>query len=229
MHHHLGGASPHPARDDIGGPRRPSRTCQKAPAARTEGVKDCVSQLPHRPRSRRLAARVLRGPTGPSGPPQGPQQEVFPVATLHRPAPSHRTYLPYAPHLPRVTLPRTRPGRRTPPGPALARDLALPLGAVAAALLVAALMLTGESAHAAVALAVFALLTSAVSVPARPVVVPVVALVSWLFYDGFVLHQRSELAFQPQDRTGLLVLLLAGITGAGCAAAVRAVRRHLAR
>ncbi|MFJ9469428.1 DUF4118 domain-containing protein [Streptomyces caniferus] len=159
------------------------------------------------------------------------------MATLHRPAPSHRTYLPYAPHLsraprlPRVTLPCTRPGRRTPPGPgpALARDLALPLGAVAAALLVAALMLTGESVHAAVALAVFVLLTVAVSLPARPVVAPAVALVSWLFYDGFVLHQRSDLAFQPQDRTALLVLLLAGITGAGCAAAVRAARRHLAR
>ncbi|MCZ1006669.1 hypothetical protein O1L68_07725 [Streptomyces lydicus] len=68
----------------------------------------------------------------------------------------------------------------------------------------------------------------AVSSFARPAAVPWVALVSWMFYDGFVLNQRSDLAFQPQDRTGLLVLVLAGVMGAGCAAAVRAVRRHSA-
>ncbi|MDC7336292.1 hypothetical protein PQR15_06945 [Streptomyces lydicus] len=61
---------------------------------------------------------------------------------------------------------------------------------------------------------------------ARPLLMPVVALVSWMFYDGFVLHQRSDLAFQQPDRTGLLVLLLAGAAGAGCAAAVRSLRRR---
>ncbi|MGX1759767.1 DUF4118 domain-containing protein [Streptomyces lydicus] len=162
------------------------------------------------------------------------------MATLHRPATSYRPhrpqhpYLPYAPHtrrapnLPRVAPPRTRPAHRVPPGRTLVRDLALPLGALGAALLVTALMLTGERAHAALSLAVFALLTVAVSSFARPAAVPVVALVSWMFYDGFVLNQRSDLAFQPQDRTGLLVLVLAGVMGAGCAAAVRAVRRHSA-
>ncbi|MFG2531063.1 DUF4118 domain-containing protein [Streptomyces sp. NPDC048516] len=162
------------------------------------------------------------------------------MATLHRPATAYRPYVPYAPHtphtphtpraprLPPVTLPRTRPAHRAPPGRTLARDLALPLGALGAALLVTALMLTGETAHAAVALAVFALLTVAGSAFARPALVPVVALVSWMFYDGFVVNQRSDLAFQPQDRTGLLVLVLAGVMGAGCAAAVRAVRRHSA-
>ncbi|WP_241720779.1 DUF4118 domain-containing protein [Streptomyces lydicus] len=156
------------------------------------------------------------------------------MATLHRPATSyrpHRPYLPYAPHiprLPRLAPPRTRPAHRAPPARSLARDLALPLGALGAALLVTALMLTGERAHAALALAVFALLTVAVSSFARPAAVPWVALVSWMFYDGFVLNQRSDLAFQPQDRTGLLVLVLAGVMGAGCAAAVRAVRRHSA-
>jgi len=158
------------------------------------------------------------------------------VAALHRPAPARRTYVPHAsgiprtPRLPRVAVPRTRPVRRTRPGPgALARDLALPLGALGAALLVTALLLTGTAAHATAALAVFALLTAAVSLLARPVLAPVVALVSWMFYDGFVLNQRSDLAFRPQDRTGLLVLLLAGVTAAGCAAAVRALRRHTGR
>lgn len=157
------------------------------------------------------------------------------MATLHRPATSDRPYVPYAPHTPRTTgaprlprapLARTRPAHQAPADRTLARDLALPLGALGAALLVTALMLTGKTGHVTVALAVFALLTVAVSLFARPAVVPVVALVSWMFYDGFVLNQRSDLAFQPQDRTGLLVLFLAGVMGAGCAAAVRAVRRH---
>ncbi|MGI5260959.1 hypothetical protein [Streptomyces angustmyceticus] len=158
------------------------------------------------------------------------------MATLHRPAPARRTCVPHASgvprttRLPRVAPPRARPVRRPPPGPAaLARDLALPLGALGAALLVTALMLTGTAAHATAALAVFAALTAVVSLPARPLLAPVVALVSWMFYDGFVLHQRSDLAFQSQDRTSLLVLLLAAVTAAGCAAAVRALRRHLAR
>ncbi|MEU9486256.1 hypothetical protein AB0D83_21750, partial [Streptomyces decoyicus] len=153
------------------------------------------------------------------------------MATLHRPAPSHRPYVPHTPHIPRtspfprVTPTRTHPVPRVPPDRTLARDLALPLGAVGAALLVTALMLTGGTARAPVALAVFALLTVAVSLLARPVLMPAVVLVSWMFYDGFVVNQRSDLAFQPQDRTALLVLLLAGLAGAGCAAAVRAVRR----
>lgn len=235
MHHQVSGASSHPARDDIGNIPPPSRPCQKPSAARTHGVKGRHGGAPAPPPARSLAVWGHRGSTGPTGPPQGPQQEVFPVATLHRPAPPHRPYLPYAPHIPRtppfprVTPTRTRPAPRVPPDRTLARDLALPLGAVGAALLVTALMLSGGTAHAPVALALFALLTVAVSLLARPVLLPAVVLVSWMFYDGFVLNQRSDLAFQPQDRTGLLVLLLAGVAGAGCAAAVRAVRRHPAR
>ncbi|MBM4792769.1 DUF4118 domain-containing protein [Streptomyces sioyaensis] len=115
------------------------------------------------------------------------------------------------------------------PGRTLGRDLALPLGTVGAALLVTALMLTGGSAPAPVALAAFLLLTVAFSALARPVVVPAVALVSWLFYDGFVLNGHSDLAFRAQDRTSLLMLLLAAAAGACGAAAVRAVRRRSAR
>ncbi|WP_411136096.1 DUF4118 domain-containing protein [Streptomyces sp. C10] len=148
------------------------------------------------------------------------------MTALHRPAPAPRPYRPRATRFPRVRPPVTHPARQVPPDRTLARDLALPLGAVGAALLVTALMLTGGTAHASAVLALFALLTAAVALRTRPVLVPLAALVSWMFYDGFVLHQRSELAFRPQDRTSLLVLLLAGVLGAGCAAAVRAVRRH---
>ncbi|MEU8681780.1 DUF4118 domain-containing protein [Streptomyces sp. NPDC048611] len=147
------------------------------------------------------------------------------MTTVHRPAPAPRPYRPRTTRFPRVNPPAAAPVRRVPQDRTLARDLALPLGAVGAALLVTALMLAGATGQEPVALVLFALLTAAVAVRARPVLAPVAALVSWMFYDGFVLHQRAELAFQAPDRTSLCVLLLAGVVGAGCAAAVRAVRR----
>lgn len=217
MHHRARGAPSHPAPGDIGRCTPASRRCQKASAARTYGVKDCTVALPHHSRG---AGWRLGGVS-----PIRPQQEVFAVTTLHRPAPAPRPSRPRRTPFPRVRPPVTHPARQVPDG-TLARDLALPLGAVGAALLVTALMLTGETVHTSAVLALFALLTAAVSLRTRPLLVPLAALVSWMFYDGFVLHQRSELAFRPQDRTSLLVLLLAGVLGAVCAAAVRAVRRH---
>ncbi|MEV5482740.1 MULTISPECIES: DUF4118 domain-containing protein [Streptomyces] len=145
------------------------------------------------------------------------------MALLHRPAPPRRPRARRPP--PRMTAPPAHP---VAPGRTLARDLALPLGAVGAALLVTALMLTGRSAPSPVAPAAFLLLTVAVSALARPVVVPVVALVSWLFYDGFVLNGHSDLAFRAQDRTSLLMLLVAAAAGACGAAALRTVRRRSA-
>ncbi|WP_246594008.1 DUF4118 domain-containing protein [Streptomyces auratus] len=145
------------------------------------------------------------------------------MALLHRPAPPRRPRARRPP--PRRTAPPAHP---VAPGRTLARDLALPLGAVGAALLVTALMLTGQGAPSPVAPVAFLLLTVAVSALARPVVVPVVALVSWLFYDGFVLNGHSDLAFRAQDRTSLLMLLLAAAAGACGAAALRTVRRRSA-
>ncbi|MEV6569003.1 DUF4118 domain-containing protein [Streptomyces kronopolitis] len=148
------------------------------------------------------------------------------MAVLHRPVPAHRPRV--HPPLPPATAPRTRPARRVPPRGTLARDLALPLGAVGAALLVTALTLTGPGARAPLAPAVFALLTVAVAALARPAVVPGVALVSWLFYDGFVLNGHAELAFGAPDRTGLVVLGCAAAAGGCGAAALRALRRRTA-
>ncbi|WP_432145614.1 DUF4118 domain-containing protein [Streptomyces sp. bgisy084] len=148
------------------------------------------------------------------------------MTTLHRPAPPLRPYRPHTTQFPQVRPQATQPAHRVPPDRTLGRDLALPLGAVGAALLVTALMLTGGTAQTSAALALFALLTLAVSLRARPALAPVAALVSWMFYDGFVLHQHSELAFHTPDRTSLLILLLTATLGAGCAAGVRAVRRR---
>lgn len=148
------------------------------------------------------------------------------MAVLHRPVPAHRPR--FHPPLPRATASRTRPAHPMPPRATLARDLALPLGAVGAALLVTALTLTGLGASAPLAPVVFVLLTVAVAALARPVVVPGVALVSWLFYDGFALHGHAELALRAQDRTSLVVLCCAAAAGACGAAALRAVRRRAA-
>ncbi|MGD3108145.1 DUF4118 domain-containing protein [Streptomyces sp. YGL11-2] len=118
---------------------------------------------------------------------------------------------------------------RPPPTADLGRDLVLPVGAAVTAMLVTALLVTGQAAHLSFSLAAFALLTVAVAAPARPFLVPAVILVSWMFFDGFVVHQRAELGWQQVDRTSFCVLAGAGLAGAGCAAAVRAVRRRTAR
>ncbi|WP_406481014.1 DUF4118 domain-containing protein [Streptomyces platensis] len=148
------------------------------------------------------------------------------MTTLHRPAPPLRPHRPHTTQFPQFRPPATQPAHRVPPDRTLARDLALPLGAVGAALLVTALLLTGETTHTSAVLALFVLLTLAVALRTRPALAPVAALASWMFYDGFVLHQHSELAFHTPDRTSLLILLLTAATGTGCAAAVRAVRRR---
>lgn len=148
------------------------------------------------------------------------------MTTFHRPAPPLRPYRPRTTRFPQVSPQATQPAHRVPPDRPLARDLALPLGAVGAALLVTALLLTGETAHTSAVLALFALLTLAVALRTRPALAPVAALVSWMFYDGFVLHQHAELAFRTPDRTSLLILLLTAAVGAGCAAGVRGVRRR---
>ncbi|MEU5213136.1 DUF4118 domain-containing protein [Streptomyces sp. NPDC020742] len=148
------------------------------------------------------------------------------MTVFHPPLPFHRPHLPRTPRPRALSGPRPRPARRPAPGRALAGDLALPLGAVASALLATALLLTGRAAPAPITLGAFALLTLLVSALARPLVVPAVALVSWMFYDGFVVNRSADLTFGPSDRTALLVLLLVGSVGAGYAAVARAVRRY---
>ncbi|MYT30176.1 MULTISPECIES: hypothetical protein [unclassified Streptomyces] len=124
------------------------------------------------------------------------------MATVHHPVPAH---------------PR--------PADELGRELALPVGAAVTALAVTVLLATGRAAaHPAFLLAVFALLTVAVAAAARPLMVPAVVLVSWLFFDGFVVHPHAELGWQQADRTSLWVLAGAGLAAAGCAAAFRAAR-----
>ncbi|WP_234430705.1 DUF4118 domain-containing protein [Streptomyces sp. NRRL F-4489] len=121
---------------------------------------------------------------------------------------------------------RERPAR---PPDDLGRDLALPVGAAAAAVVATALLATGRAAPLPFALAAFALLTVAVAAAARLRLVPAVVLVSWMFFDGFVVHQRAELAWGQADRTSLWALAAAGLAGAACAGAARTARTLRAR
>ncbi|MFE6689311.1 hypothetical protein ACFVFQ_22905 [Streptomyces sp. NPDC057743] len=164
------------------------------------------------------------------------------MAALHHPVPAHPppgTNAPtaaLAPHTPRFPRPAPRGPRllagrsvRVAPTADLGRDLALPVGAAASAVAVTTLLVTGQATHFAFSLAAFALLTAAIAAAARPRVVPAVLLVSWMFFDGFVVHQHAELGWQQTDRTSLWILAGAGLAGAVCAAAARAARTPRAR
>lgn len=140
------------------------------------------------------------------------------ATTLPRPAQA-----PRPPALRGVAAPAAHAWHRAPPARSLTQDLALPIAAAGAALLVTALVVTGGRAHPLFAPAAFTLLTAWVSTLARPVQVPGVILVGRLFLDGFVVHRMSDLGLRPDDLRALFVLALAGAAGAGCAAVVRAV------
>ncbi|MBT2526321.1 hypothetical protein J7E91_12940 [Streptomyces sp. ISL-99] len=68
--------------------------------------------------------------------------------------------------------------------------------------------LTGGLQHPAPALAAYCTLTAIVSVHAHLHAAPFIAAVCWLFYDGFVIHQQGELAWDglaDVNRMGLLI------------------------
>ncbi|MFK0293838.1 hypothetical protein ACIQU6_25675 [Streptomyces sp. NPDC090442] len=162
------------------------------------------------------------------------------MAALHHPVPAHPppgTNAPTATPTPRFPRPAPRGPRLlagrsvrvAPTADDLGRDLALPVGAAASAVAVTTLLVTGQATHFAFSLVAFALLTVAVAAAARPRVVPAVLLVSWMFFDGFVVHRYAELGWQQTDRTSFWVLTGAGLLGAVCAAAARAAGTRRAR
>ncbi|GGX18690.1 hypothetical protein [Streptomyces chryseus] len=68
----------------------------------------------------------------------------------------------------------------------------------------------GQLHHPATALAAYCALLAFVGFHARPRVIPLAAVVCWLCYDGFVIHQQGEL-----DWDGLVdVYRLAALAGA---------------
>ncbi|MEU1624379.1 DUF4118 domain-containing protein [Streptomyces sp. NPDC020096] len=104
----------------------------------------------------------------------------------------------------------------------LVSDLVLPVGYASGAVLAAFLGLVGGRGHLWFSVAVFAVLAAGVSAQARVVWAPAVAVVCWLFLDGFMVNRQAELAWRSTDRTGLAVLLVAALAGA----ATGAIARH---
>ncbi|MFB6568499.1 hypothetical protein [Streptomyces noursei] len=148
------------------------------------------------------------------------------MAALHHPLPAHPPPAPRTRH-PAADVRPAPVARVVGPAPAadaLGRDLALPVGTAVTAVAVTALLVTGQAGHRWLSLAAFALLTVGIAAAARPRLVPAVVLVSWMFFDGFVVHQHAELGWQQADRTSLWVLAGAGLAGAVCAAAARGRR-----
>lgn len=78
---------------------------------------------------------------------------------------------------------------------------------IGSASLLPMLGVVGGLHHPAAALAAYCTLSLTVGLHAHPRAVPLAAAVCWLFYDGFVVHQRGELAwdgFTDVYRMGLL-------------------------
>ncbi|GAA1915075.1 DUF4118 domain-containing protein [Streptantibioticus ferralitis] len=103
----------------------------------------------------------------------------------------------------------------------LVSDLVLPLGYASAAVLAAVLELGGGRDHLWFSVAVFAVLTAVFSAQTRVVWAPAVAVVCWLFLDGFMVNSQGELAWRSTDRAGLAVLLVAALAGATTGAITR--------
>ncbi|MGW7003551.1 hypothetical protein ACWGCW_12150, partial [Streptomyces sp. NPDC054933] len=95
----------------------------------------------------------------------------------------------------------------------LVSDLVLPVGYASGAVLAAFLGLVGGRGHLWFSVAVFAVLAAGVSAQARVVWAPAVAVVCWLFLDGFMVNPHAQQGWRWTDRTRLGVLLVAAHGG----------------
>lgn len=85
----------------------------------------------------------------------------------------------------------------------------------------------GELHHPAAAFPAYCALAAAAGLRARARAAPLSALLCWLFYDGFVVHQQGELTWDGSTdarRLGVLLAAAALGTAAGCAARALAAR-----
>ncbi|MBT2400374.1 hypothetical protein [Streptomyces sp. ISL-100] len=96
---------------------------------------------------------------------------------------------------------------------------------IGSACLLPMLGVVGGLHHPAAALAAYCTLSLAVGLRAHPRAVPLAAAVCWLFYDGFIVHQQGELAWDgctDVSRMGLLAgAFLLGTTIARASNALR--------
>lgn len=89
-------------------------------------------------------------------------------------------------------------------------------GFTASAVVTALTVVFGGNRHLAVALAVFAVAAALVSMYTRPLAAPGVALLAWMFDDGFLIHRHAALTW-PGSAGAWRLALLAGVAIAGAA------------
>ncbi|MGQ4383487.1 hypothetical protein [Streptomyces sp. SAS_270] len=94
-------------------------------------------------------------------------------------------------------------------------------------LLVAVLSAVGALASSAIGLSALCALAVLLGLPARFRAAPGIAIVCWLFLNGYVIAPRGELAWQgPLDAARLVLLLTAAVLGTLIARIANAVGAH---
>ncbi|HEY7432970.1 MAG TPA: hypothetical protein VH641_19785 [Streptosporangiaceae bacterium] len=121
-----------------------------------------------------------------------------------------------------------------PQGSASARRAANPRWPLSSALLAAytggaavtlAAIAAGATRHPAAALVAYGVLTGVLCLGSRPLLMPAIAIISWLFDDGFIVGRHADLAWHgAADVRRLAILLAAAAAGSTAGALLR--RRH---
>jgi hypothetical protein len=94
-----------------------------------------------------------------------------------------------------------------------------------AAVVTAVLVLATGVRHPAAALIAYGLLAAVVAAHTRAIAAPGIALVAWLFDDGFIIGRHAQLSWHgAADIRRLAILLAAGAVGSMLGARIRAAR-----
>jgi hypothetical protein len=112
-----------------------------------------------------------------------------------------------------------------------ARRAAPPLWPLSSALLAAyagaaavtvAAVVAGATRHPVAALTAYAVLAGAICLGSRPLLVPAIAIITWLFDDGFIVGRHADLAWHgAPDLRRLAILLAAAAAGSAVGAVLR--------
>lgn len=113
-------------------------------------------------------------------------------------------------------------------GPAWPSPSAMLVTYAGAGVLTALIVVAGGTGHPAAGLTAFAILAVIVAMHARPVLAPAIAVVAWLFDDGFLIGRHAVLSWHgAADGERLAILFAAAAAGAAIGAVARArTARH---
>jgi hypothetical protein len=90
----------------------------------------------------------------------------------------------------------------------------------------AVIVVAGGTRHPAAAMVAYGLLAAVVAAHTRPAAAAGVALIAWMFDDGFIVGRHADLSWHgAADVRRLVILLAAGATGGWLGSRIRAARR----